>query len=339
MRTDMVRMLPATEDHGYVPAVAALALSLILAFAPPDAEAPVEIEPAPHPQPPPPSIEFPPPIEGPTRPPPEDEIELDTEGRPTGTTPPGEIEGVEVPDPDEPDEDEPPIEWNVDERTLGGMPYAPTAARKSAVRRGNDVLVRSFRKPVYSVAAAARLGVQLGGGREVLQPFAWGLAAQVRLHFARVVKSRFGIEIHAGHTRWQQRDEFEVVAGEAAKLTRISLLSHTDVTVGPSFEIPIGAVFLQLGASGGFAISTLSRALSSDPLEDEQLNEFGGLLRGGLSLGIPIANGQGLAIGSAIQQVFSNREVLVDPYGPADGRKVTPFDTWLESYLAYQVWF
>jgi hypothetical protein len=307
-------------------AVSAFALSLLLALAPPpDPDAPVEITP---PQPPPPSIEFPPPT-------PTDE----PSGTPEGTKPPGETEGVEIPEVPEFDEQEPPLEWTIEERRLEDLPYAPTAARKSAVRRGNDELVRPFRKPVYSVAAAARLGVLLGGGREIIQPIAWGLAAQIRLHFVRVVKSRFGIELHAGHTRWQQRDDFEVVAGEAARLTRITLLTHTDVSLGPSFEIPIGAVFLQLGASGGFAVSTLTRPRSADPTEDDQISEFDGLVRGGLAIGIPIANGQGLAIGSAVQQVFSNRELLVDPNGPADGRKTSPFGPWLETYLAYQVWF
>jgi hypothetical protein len=330
------------------PAVSVLALSLLLAMAPlgvpsemapPDAEAPVEIVPAP--QPPPPSIEFPPPSERPIQegpvqePAPGEDVEDD--GRPPGTAPPGEIEGVEIPE--EEDDDEPPLAWNVDERSLDSLPYAPTAARKSAIRRGNDVLVRPFRKPVYSVAAVGRLGVLVGGGREIIQPIAWGLAAQIRLHFVRVVKSRFGVEIHAGHTRWQQRDDFEVVVGEAAPRTRISLLSHTDVSLGPSFEIPIGPVFLQLGASGGFALSTLSRARSADPTEDDQISEFDGLVRGGLSLGIPIANGQGIVIGAAVHQVFSNREVVIDPQGDADDPKTSPFSTWFESFLGYQVWF
>ncbi len=304
--------------------------SLVLVLAPPpDAVVPVEDSPGTHHEPPPPSIEFPPPTEGPREP-----------SEPAGTTPPGETEttGVVIPDPGS-DPEGPPAAWTIDERTLDSMPYAPTAARKSAVRRGNDVLIRPFRKPTYSMAAAARMGVLLGGGRDIIQPIAWGLAAQIRLHFVRVVKSRFGVEIHAGHTRWQQRDDFEVVVGEATALTRISLLTHTDVSLGPSFEIPIGPVFLQFGVTGGFAVSTLVRARSADASEDDQISEFDGLLRGGLSLGIPIVNGQGLVVGVAAQQVFSNRELLIDPNGTADSPKTSPFSTWLESFIAYQVWF
>jgi len=337
-----------------VPAVPALVLPLLFALAaPPDAAAPIEIEPAPHPQPPPPSIEFPPPDERPNENLTTEELEgkrVDPgDGRPPGTTPPGEDdEGVTMPvvgdDDDErvnedPDEDDAPLDWTIEERRLDEMPYAATAARKSAVRRGNEVLIRPFRKPVYSVAAAARLGVQLGGGRDIIQPIAWGVAAQIRLHFLRVVKSRFGIEIHAGHTRWQQRDDFEVVAGEAAQLTRTSLLTHTDVSAGPSFEIPLGPVFVQFGVTGGFAVSTLVRARSADTSEDDQISEFDGLLRGGLSLGLPISNGQGLVIGVAVQQVFSKREILIDPNGAADGAKTSPFGMWLESFVGYQVWF
>jgi hypothetical protein len=330
-------------------AVSVLALTLLFAFAPPpEGDAPDEAAPPTHREPPPPSIEFPPPQPAPNQPEgpesPDEPAAPDAPDGPDGTTPPGETEagGVVVPDPSEDDEDDearPPLEWNVDERTLDSLPYAPTAARKSAIRRGNDVLIRPFRKPTYSVAAAARLGVLLGGGREIIQPIAWGVAMQLRVHFLQVVKSRFGIELHAGHTRWQQREDFEVVVGDAAQVTRISLLTHTDVSLGPSIEIPIGPVFLQFGGSGGFAVSTLARARSADASEDEQISEFDGLVRGGLSLGVPIANRQGLAFGAAAHQVFSNREVLVDLNGAADGPKTSPFSTWLETYAAYQVWF
>ncbi|MFV8750324.1 hypothetical protein ACNOYE_07220 [Nannocystaceae bacterium ST9] len=319
--------------------MSALALVLLSTLAPPpEAKPAVEPDPSAHHEPPPPSIEFPPPSE-PTEP--GDET-VHEDGRPPGTAPPGETEGVEIPDPyEDEDEDEAPLApavWTIDERTLDGMPYAPTAARKSAVRRGNNVLIRPFRKPTYSVGAAARLGVQLAGGREVIQPIAWGLAAQVRIHFARVVKSRFGVELHAGHTRWQQRDDYEVVEG-GSTITRISLLSHTDVSLGPSFEIPLGPVFLQIGGSGGFAVSNFARANSADSADDDGLNAFNGLVRGGLSLGVPITNNQGLTLGVAVQQVFSNRTILVNPLGPTDGRRVTPFGTWLESFVGYQVWF
>ncbi len=333
------------------PAVSALALRIFLALAPPtedSAEPPTTTQPtsadeqtsAPTEPPtegpvPPPRLDVPPEV-----PPPEiepDQPSLEPGEQPPGTTPPGESGGVVVPDSPA---GEPELEWE-DERAFADLPYLPTPARKSAIRRNNDISIRPFRKPLFSIAAAARMGVQLTSGREIVQPFGYGFAAQLRLHFARVIKSRFGFELHAGHTRWQQRQDFEpiVVGSSEATVTRIMLLTHTDFSVGPSFEIPIGAVFLQLGAGAGVAVSTLSRPRSADAREDQQLSNANPLVRGGVSLGIPILNRHGLALGTGVHHVFSQREVTVDPVGDPEGAKAVPFATWLEVYGAYQIWF
>lgn len=299
-----------------------VALALSLALAPPPSieveVAPVEPSPS---EPPPPSIEFAP-------------------SEPETVEPEPELVPLVLPEPSgEPSPSEPPPEWTLDEPGFEELPLAPTAARKSATRRGNDVLMRPFRKPTYAVAAVARLGALVGGQREIIQPIAWGLAMQLRLHFVRVARARFGVELHAGHTRWQQRDEFELVEGDGGKLTRISMLTHTDVSLGPAFEIPIGPVAVQLGGSGGFAVSTLGRAVSADTADDQRISEFDGLVRGGAALGVPIANNQGLVFGAAVHHVFSKREVPVDPLGVPEGRSAKPFGTWVESFVGYQVWF
>src|SRR5690606_22654173 len=116
--------------------------------------------------------------------------------------------------------------------------YAATAARKSAVQRNNDVLIRPFRKPVYSVAAAGRFATSLIGGRDVIQPFGFGVGAQLRIHFLRVFKSRLGLEIYAGYTRFPERVDYAAVEGVSAEITRLNLLVHTDVSAGPSMQIP-----------------------------------------------------------------------------------------------------
>lgn len=252
---------------------------------------------------------------------------------PGGTTPPGEAQGPEIPESDE--ENPNYAELDAAIARAEDLPYFPTAARKSAVRRNNDVMVRPFRKPVYTVAAAARLGALIGRQR-VVQPIGWGVAMHLRLHFLPVVKSRFGVEIHGGHSRFQERRDYESFTGN--QLTRITLLTHTDFGAGPSVQIPLGAVFLQAGATAGVSVSTLLRPISADSTEDELISETDFLLRGGLSLGVPILNRHGLTIGVGVQHVFSNREVAIDPTA-TDSGKATPFSTWLETFLGYQVWF
>jgi hypothetical protein len=272
---------------------------------------------------------------------------------PEGTTPPGEEGGITFPEASddeelssyqnpEPPEPEPeaaqPEEYEFQERSFEDMPYAPTAARKSAVQRNNDVLVRPFRKPIYSVAAAGRFATSLIGGREVIQPFGFGVGAQLRIHFLRVVKSRFGVEVYAGYTRFSERIDYPAVEGVSSEITRLNLLAHTDVSAGPSMQIPIGPVFLQFGASAGVAFSTLTRTQSIEAIDDELVVSTDALIRGGLSLGVPIYSRHGLTLGGAVQHVFSRDEVAVDLADP-DGPKAQPFGTWLEINLGYQMWF
>jgi hypothetical protein len=319
-----------------VPPVSALLLTALLCAAPPA-----------EPDPPPAEPDSPPAVESepaPTNVPAPTLI-------PAGTTPPGETEGPEIPDDEyepepfpasrfrEPEpEPEPPDDYELEQRRFEDMPYAATAARKSAVQRNNDVLVRPFRKPVYSVAAAGRFATSLIGGREVIQPFGFGVASQLQIHFLRVFKSRVGVEVYAGYTRFPERVQYPSVEGVSAEITRLNLLAHTDVSAGPSIQIPIGPVFLQFGASAGVAFSTLMRTQSVEAIEDQLVMSTDALLRGGLSVGIPIYARHGLTVGGAVQHVFSRDEVPVDLANP-DGPKAQPFGTWLEINLGYQMWF
>ncbi len=338
-----------------VPGVPALLLYALVCAVPPvvaepPTEPPVEEGPIEGPQP---DVEIPAPSEAP--PPEGDAPEPEVPApvlTPAGTTPPGEDAGPEIPDEDDPDgfvgfadpfpepvtPPEPEDPYELEERRFQDMPYAPTAARKSAVRRNNDVLVRPFERPVYTVAAAGRFATSLIGGRDVIQPFGFGVAAQLRIHFVRVLKSRFGVEVYAGYTRFPERVDYAAVEGVTAQITRLNLLAHTDVTAGPSLQIPIGPVFLQFGASAGVAFSTLTRTQSIQAVDDELLVSTDALIRGGLSLGLPIYSRHGLTVGGAVQHVFSRDEVamnLEDPSGPV----AQPFGTWLEINLGYQMWF
>lgn len=338
-----------------VPAVSALLLSALLCAAPPaEPEPESAIEPAiegpvAQPDAPPPGGEVPPPAEPPGQEVPPPML------TPEATTPPGERAGPEIPDDAGDDErgsltfaepeptpplpePEPEDAYELEQRSIEDMPYAPTAARKSAVQRNNDVLTRPFNQPIYTVAAAGRFATSLIGGRDVIQPFGFGVGAELRIHFLRVFRSRLGVEVYAGYTRFPQRVDYPAVEGVSAEITRLNLLAHTDVSAGPSMQIPIGPVFLQFGASAGVAFSTLTRTQSIEAIDDELITSTDALLRGGLSLGLPIYSRHGLTLGAAVQHVFSRDEVaqnLADPDGP----KAQPFGTWLEVNLGYQMWF
>jgi hypothetical protein len=323
------RMLPARVDRSYVADVP-FSLALVMLLAAPPIEGPTPesgtsddaregppaetSETTPPVQPPPPGISGPPPA-----------IELQPAPKPA---PAPAIAREPEPEP------EPEIDYELRDRTE--MPIGATAARKSAVQRNNEVLVRPFRQPVYSVTAEGRFGTLLSSGADLVQPFGYGFAAALRLHFLPVLKSRFGAEIHAGHTRFTKRVQFDDVDGD--KVVRKALLSDTDFSAGPSLEIPLGPLFLALGGSAGVAISSLYRPLSIDAIEDELVSTTNFMLRGGLSLGVPLLNHHGLSVGTAVHHVFSSREVAIDPTN-ADSATVRPFGTWLEVSLGYQIWF
>lgn len=334
-------MLPAQADHSYVAAVLiSIALVLLLAAppiegpsrpqtpAPPDAS---EAQPGEGPQPPP---------DEPAEPAPTHTIEPPPPGL-SGTPPAVELQPepapttIPTPIPSEP-EPNPDAELDYELRDRTDMPLGATAARKSAVQRNNEVLVRPFRRPVYSVTAAARFGTLLSSGADLVQPFGYGFAAALRIHFLPVAKSRFGAEIHAGHTRFPKRVVFDDVDGD--KVARKALLTDTDFSAGPSLEIPIGPVFVGLGGSAGVALSSLYRPLSIDGIEEELVSATNFMLRGGLNLGVPLLNHHGLNLGAAVHHVFSSREVAIDPTN-ADSDTIRPFGTWLEVSLGYQIWF
>ena len=233
-------------------------------------------------------------------------------------------------------EPEPEEAFEYELRDPRNLPIAPTPARKSALLRGNEVSIRPFRKPVFSAAAAFRFGILAGGGLDVMQPFGYGFGAQIRAHLLPVARARFGLELHAGHTRWSERDSFETFEGSSIERTR--LLTATDVSLGPSLEVPIGPIFIQLGGSAGMAVSSLTRPTSADALDDEGTNAINFALRGGLSLGIPVFQGHGLSLFGAFSHVFSDREVAVELAAP-DGDSTRPFGSTVEVGAAYTIWF
>jgi hypothetical protein len=215
--------------------------------------------------------------------------------------------------------------------------------------RGNTVLTRS-RGLVWSVAAAARLGILLGDGRRVIQPWGFGAGLQLRLYGLHVSKVRFGGELQLGHTRFLEQRT--VATEEGATATRWAALGHTDFALGPAVQIVAGPVILEGGFGAGVAVSHFARPLpqpvaGADPgggtllNTEEDFTDVTAMIRGGGHIGVPIRRNQGVVIGVAAQKFFSRKQVVAhtDLTDPMAEPSANPFDLLLEVYLGYQMWF
>lgn len=209
--------------------------------------------------------------------------------------------------------------------------------------RGNTVLDRD-RARSFTAAAAGRYGWLAGGGSEFVQPHGFGFGATLGFHLLRMgaAPARFGLAFTGGHTRFLERRRFPAPdpAQGDEPLERVTVLSHTDLALGPSFEIVGGPLVVLVGGGVGVGVDQLVRPITADPRQDQQAVAGDLLLRGGLSLGIPIVNNHGLAVGGAVQKYFSGVRRAPAPLDPerADARSVV-FDLVIEVHLAYQAWF
>lgn len=226
---------------------------------------------------------------------------------------------------------------------LAMAPPSGAAAPPSGPRapRGNGVLLPT-RRPVFSVGAAARFGVLLGNGRDVVQPLGFGFGAQIRAHFINLGAIRFGLSFIAGHTRFPERRSIEGVdefTGEFVERDRWARISHTDLSLGPSFGLPLGPVILQGSVTAGLGIDQLFEPVTPfSTLEDREITSYDPLLRGGLGVGIPIRNDHGLSVGVGVGKYFSDARYRV-PTDDGSGATFAPFDLLLEASLAYTAWF
>ncbi len=219
--------------------------------------------------------------------------------------------------------------------------------------RGNTALEPDRR--VWSVAVQGRFGLLIGGGDVLFDrrpPLGYGFGLQLKYHALRAGPVRFGFEFQGGHTRFPQRGRYDLPldpagpidpnTGEpvAQQVVRVSSLTHTDLTLGPSLQIPARVLLIDIGAGGGLAISNLRRMRSSNPYDDQQAVGYDPMVRAGISFGVPIRNNHGLALGVDWQKIFSRTKVVTDVTAPAG----TPpdsvvFDMLLNITLAYQAWF
>ena len=213
---------------------------------------------------------------------------------------------------------------------------APPAS--GAAARPEPALRRPARAPVIGVAAAARLGVLVGNGGALIQPpLGFGFGLDLRYHALPLGAARLGLGLSAGHDRFADRRSFVIeVDGAPVTVERPLVLHHSDLTVGPSLQIPARVLFIEIGGGGGLAVSSLRRPTRADPAGDEQVVGYDGMVRGDVALGIPIVRDQGLRIGAALGKIFSKKRIAIEPGGTPD---TAIFDLTLDVSVAYQAWF
>ena len=224
---------------------------------------------------------------------------------------------------------------------IGGYAEASAATQQ----RRNSVLQRSARQPVFGVAALARLGVLAGNGGVVIQPpLGFGFALDIRYHMLPIAGARLGLQFTAGHDRFQDRQTFSFTDknGDTQELRRFTTLGHTDITLGPSLQIPLRVLFLETGVSGGLAVSLFRQPRSIDPKDDVEVVGYEPMLRGDIALAIPIRQNQGIRLGVDVVKIWSPQKnwIISDPMAPVDTQPDTAvFDLYLNVILAYQAWF
>jgi hypothetical protein len=219
--------------------------------------------------------------------------------------------------------------------------------------RGNTALDPSRR--VWSVQVSGRMGILIGGGDVLFTrrpPLGYGFGLQIKYHALRAGPLRFGLEFHGGHTRFPRPNNYPVEpmpgdpidpntgAPQVATVRRISMLSHTDLTLGPSVQVIAGPLLIDVGVGGGLMVSNWRRLRSWKPTEDEQTVSYDGMVRAGASIGVPIRNNHGIALGVDWQKAFSNTKAVTDLYAPmGTPPDAVVFDMLMNVNLAYQAWF
>src|SRR5690606_37408352 len=121
---------------------------------------------------------------------------------------------------------------------------------------------------------------------------------------------------------------------------RYTILGHTDLAAGPSLQIPLKVLFLELGGGGGLAVSSFRRPTALDPAGAQHVVDYNGMIRGDAAHGIPIRDNQGIRVGADVVKIFSREKVAIDPLDPAETpASARPFDLYLDVKVAYQAWF
>ena len=112
----------------------------------------------------------------------------------------------------------------------------------------------------------------------------------------------------------------------------------TDLAIGPAFRFTLGSprrpVTLSLVGRGGLALSQLLRSVDANT--QETYDGVGGLLRGEVSVAIPLGRQHGIGFGVTVGQIFDPTSADVEVGGE---ERAEPFDLTLDAYLGYHGWF
>lgn len=219
--------------------------------------------------------------------------------------------------------------------------------------RGNTALDPTRR--VWSVSVVGRMGILIGGGDVLFArrpPLGYGFGLQIKYHALRAGPLRFGLEFHGGHTRFPRPVQYplgpmpgdpidpDTGAPKTVTVRRISALTHTDLTLGPTVQVIAGPLLIDLGVGGGLMVSNWRRLRSADPIEDEQTVAYDGMVRAAASIGVPIRNNHGLSLGVDWQKAFSRTRAVTDLEAPKGAPPdAVVFDMLMTVNLAYTAWF
>jgi hypothetical protein len=226
---------------------------------------------------------------------------------------------------------------------LASSALLAAALLASPAPRGNTVLRKDLGERVFTIAVSGRMGILIGGGDVVVSPpLGYGFGLKLAFYALKLGPMRFGFAFHGGHVRYPGRVDVAVTgeSGTSTTRRRWSILSHTDIALGPHFQVPAGPVFFEFGAGGGLGVSSFRRVVDADPRHDDATVAYDGLVRADLTLGVPIRNNQGIAIGADLQKYFSSTRVVTVPGAPMGAKPDSVvFDLTLAVTVAYQMWF
>jgi len=228
---------------------------------------------------------------------------------------------------------------------VAALAVAGPAGTVRARRPPPQILRRPSHRPVYSVAVELRVPVVAGGAAAVVSPpVGFGAAFVFRYHGVPLGPARLGGVLVLGHDRVLDRVRLAYFDedGTARTAIRWAALDQTTFATGPSFQIPLRRVFLEVGGAVGIVVGNLVRPVPGDPARQTRASGVGFVVRGDAGLGIPLFEHHGLLLGASFSKVFSNVRTSADPAAAADPtavRDTAPFDMTIAPFVGYQGWF
>lgn len=184
------------------------------------------------------------------------------------------------------------------------------------------------------------MAILAGSSLDFMQPVGFGFSLGFRGNLIKAGPARLGLGIVAGYNRYGQRLAFADPNDPSGQdqVFRSALLSTFDFTGGAHIELIAGPVIPMLEFGGGLSVGRYVRPLSTEFNDEQTLNSFDPMIRGGLSLAVPVVDNHAVVLGGAVQKIFSGSLLALDPDDPDSEQRVV-FDLAFEIALSYQGWF